>query len=130
MDHFPAIAAAAELVTNETPDDVYPSHWQTRAWLLRRFAAPCCRTVPGAYHIPVALLCVEFHGKAANIAFSVGRAALSRDGRKTREHGRLFADLREEFCLDVAANVMSNGESPVGARALGVHSPLLLPQDR
>jgi len=52
MDHFPAIAAAAELVTNETPNDVYPSHWQTRAWLLRAwllrgFAAPCCRTVPG-----------------------------------------------------------------------------------
>jgi len=77
-----------------------------------------------AHHIPVALLGVELDCEAADVAFSVGRAALARHGGEAREQLCLLADLGEYLRLGVAGDVVGDGEGPVRARALGVHASL------
>ena len=77
-----------------------------------------------AYHVPVALLGVEFQGEAADVALGIGGAALAGDGREAGEHRCLLADLGEDLRLGVAADVMGDREGAVGTRALGVHAPL------
>src|SRR5882724_2391881 len=74
--------------------------------------------------VPVALLGIELEGGAANVAFCVGRAALTGDGREAQEHGRLLPDLRENLRLGVAGDVVGHREGAVGTPALGVHAPL------
>lgn len=44
----------------------------------------------------VALVCVNLHAPAVDIAGRVGRASLGADGRDTEEHIGLFADGVEE----------------------------------
>ena len=53
--------------------------------------------------VPVALLGVELHGEAADVALGVGRAALAGDGREAGEHLGLLADLAEDLGARVLA---------------------------
>src|SRR5262249_13207984 len=52
------------------------------------------RVVPD--QVPVAVLGVELHGKAAWIAFGIGAAFFASHRREAHEHPRLLADLAEE----------------------------------
>src|SRR5258708_16807204 len=63
-----------------------------------------------AYHIPVAFLGVEFQGEAADVALSIGCAALTGDSRETGEHRGLPADSGKDLRFGVAADVMGRSE--------------------
>src|SRR5216683_5868388 len=65
-----------------------------------------------------------FRSQAADVAFRIRRASFAGDGRESREHRRLLADLGENPGLGVAADVVRDSEGAVGAPALGVHAPL------
>jgi hypothetical protein len=80
------------------------------------------RVVP--HQVPVALLGVEFHGKAPDIPFGIGGAALTCDGRKTQKAVGLFTGFRKDIRLGVLGNVVGNGKGAIGAGALGVHAAL------
>ena len=77
-----------------------------------------------AHHVPVALIRVEFDGKAADVAFRVRRAALTGHGGETDEDLCLLADLGKERGLGIPGDVMRHRERPVSTGALGVHAPL------
>ena len=46
------------------------------------------------YQIPISFLCIEFHGKTANVAFGIGRTPFTGYRRETQKTGRLFANLK------------------------------------
>ena len=77
-----------------------------------------------AHQVPVAFLGVEAGGEAADVALGIGGAALAGHGREADEHVGLLADLREHLGAGVAGDVAGDGEGPVCARTLGVHTPL------
>ena len=77
-----------------------------------------------AHQIPVALLGVELHGEAADVALGVGGAALAGHGGEADEEVGLLADLGEDLGPGVAGDVVGDGEGAVGAGALGVHAAL------
>ncbi len=77
-----------------------------------------------AHQVPVALLGVELHGEAADIALGVSGAALAGHGGEAGEHLGLLAHGREDPGPGVAGDVMGDGEGAEGAGALGVHAPL------
>ena len=77
-----------------------------------------------ADHVPVAFLGVELDREAADIALGIGRAAFASHCGEAGEQFGLLADLREDLGLGVFGDVMGDGESAVGARALGMHATL------
>ena len=77
-----------------------------------------------AHHVPVALVRVEFDGKAADVAFRVRCAALAGHSGETDEDFGLLADLGKERGLGILSDVMRHRERPVSTGALGVHAPL------
>ncbi len=77
-----------------------------------------------ADEVPVALLGVELHREAADVALGVGRAALAGHGREADEQVGLLADLGEDLGLGVLRDVVGDREGAEGAGALGVHAPL------
>ncbi len=74
-----------------------------------------------AHKIPVAFLCIKFHGKTANIPFRICRAAFSGHSGKTNKEICLFSHLGENFCFGVFADVMRNRECAIGSGTFGVH---------
>ena len=72
-----------------------------------------------ADEIPIAFLGIEAQRKAAHVALGVGRTTLARHGREAQESFGLFARL-QHLGLGVLRDVMSDGQRPVGAGALGV----------
>src|ERR1700693_2098424 len=48
--------------------------------------------------VPISVLRVELESKPPDIALRIGCPALSSDGRKAREHGRLLSNLRKNGC--------------------------------
>src|SRR5579862_5026547 len=80
------------------------------------------RVVPD--EIPVPLVRIELERKPAYVALGVCRAALARDGRESREHGRRLADAREERGPAVARDVLRHREGAIRAGPLGVHGTL------
>ena len=72
--------------------------------------------------VPVALLCIEFNGKAADVALGIGRATLSCHGRETYEQLCLFSDFREDGSLRVLRNVVSHRKFSKRAGTFGVHA--------
>ena len=77
-----------------------------------------------AHQVPVALLGVELHGKAADVTLGVGRAALAGHGGKADEEIGLLSHLGEDLGLGIAGDVVGDGEGAVGAGTLGVHAAL------
>ena len=77
-----------------------------------------------AHQIPVALVGVELHGKAAHVTLGVGRAHLSGHGGKARDQRRDLAHFREDAGTGVARDVLGDGEGAEGAPALGVDDAL------
>ncbi|MPN01697.1 hypothetical protein SDC9_148908 [bioreactor metagenome] len=77
-----------------------------------------------ADEIPVAFLCVELDGEAADVAFGIGCAALAGHGGEAGEELGLLADLAEHLGAGVARDVVGDGEGAVGAGTLGVHAAL------
>ena len=77
-----------------------------------------------AHQIPVALVGVELHGKAAHVTLGVGRAHLSGHGGKARDQWRDPAHFREDAGTGVARDVLGDGEGAEGAPALGVDDAL------
>ncbi len=77
-----------------------------------------------AHKVPVALLGVELHGKAPDIALGIGSSPLAGNRGKADEEVGLFADSRKYFRFGIFGNIMRDGKGAVGARALGMHAPL------
>ena len=77
-----------------------------------------------AHQIPVALVGVELHGKAAHVTLGVGRAHLTGHGGKARDQRRDLAHLREDAGTGIARDVLGDGEGAEGAPALGVDDAL------
>ena len=77
-----------------------------------------------ADQVPVAVLGVELHCKAARIAFGVGAAFFAADGGEAHEDPRLLADLAEQLGSGVGRDVVRDHKRTVGASALGVHDAL------
>ena len=63
-----------------------------------------------AHQVPVAFLGVELHGKAADVALGIGRAALSGHGGEADEEIGLLADLGEDLGFGVPGDVVGDGE--------------------
>ncbi len=68
-----------------------------------------------AHHVPVALIRIEFEGKAADVPLRVSAAALGRHSGKTSEDFRFLADLGKERSLGVWGHIMGHGKGSVGA---------------
>ena len=77
-----------------------------------------------ADQVPIAVLGIVLHGKAAHVALGIGRAAFAGHGRKAPEALGLFADLAEYLRLGPAGDVAGDRQGAVGARPLGMHDPL------
>ena len=71
-----------------------------------------------AHHVPVALVRVEFDGKAADVALRVRCAALAGHSGKTDEDFGLLADLGKERGLGILSDVMRHRERPVRIRKI------------
>lgn len=67
------------------------------------------------YQIPVAGVSVEFHGKASDVSFRIGRASFSGYCRKPYETFGLLSDFRENRCSGPFGDVMGDGECSVGS---------------
>ena len=74
--------------------------------------------------VPVAVLGVELHRKAARVALGVGAAFLASHRGEAHEHPRLLADLTEQLRPGVGRDVVRDRKRAVGASALGVHDAL------
>src|SRR5712671_4953214 len=72
-----------------------------------------------ADQVPVAFFGIEAQREAAHVALGVGGAALAGDGREAQESFGRFA-LLQRLGLGVFRDVVSDGQRPVGAGALGV----------
>src|ERR1700692_4142334 len=70
--------------------------------------------------VPISVLGVELESSPADIALRIGCPALSRNGRKAREHGRLLSHLRKNRCLGVL-NVARRREGSIRSPAFGMH---------
>ena len=77
-----------------------------------------------ADQIPVALVGVELHGEAADVARGVGRAALAEHGREAHEHRRLLAGLGEQRGARVLRQSLVALEVAVRRRAARVDDAL------
>ena len=77
-----------------------------------------------ADQVPVALVGVELHREAADVAGGVGRAALAEDGREPHEHRRPLADLGEQRRAGELGERLGALEVAVRRRAAGVDDPL------
>jgi hypothetical protein len=77
-----------------------------------------------ADHVPVAFLGIEFDGEAADVAFGVGRAALTGDGGEAGEHVGLLAHLGQELGAGVLRDVVGHREGAERARPFRMHPPL------
>ncbi len=73
--------------------------------------------------VPVPFFGVELHGKAADVAFRVGRTAFARDGREADEGLGLLAHFREDLRFRVPGDVVGDGERAERPRPLGMHPP-------
>ena len=77
-----------------------------------------------ADEVPVALLRVELHGEAADVAGEVGRALVAGDRREAHEHrGALAGSLEQVGAGDVGQRLVGLEEA-VGAEAAGVDHAL------
>ncbi|OQC60855.1 MAG: hypothetical protein BWX50_01675 [Euryarchaeota archaeon ADurb.Bin009] len=65
--------------------------------------------------IPVSLLGVELHGKAADVALGIGRTAFAGDRREAHEDVGLLADIGEEPGPGEPGDVVGDGERTEGA---------------
>ena len=75
------------------------------------------------HKVPVTLLSIELHGKASDVPFGIGSAALAGHGGKTKQTVGLFAYFRKDICPGVLGNVVGNGKGTKGAGAFRVHTP-------
>ena len=75
-----------------------------------------------ADHIPVAFFGIELQGKAADVAFRIGCAALACYGGETGEHFGFLTDFAEDFGAGVFCDVVRHGKRTERARTFGVHT--------
>src|SRR5438132_7766435 len=76
-----------------------------------------------ADQVPITLLGVELHRKAAHVALGIGGTPLAGYCRKAQKAFGLFTDLTEQLGLGVARDVTSYRQRAVGAGPLGMHHP-------
>ena len=77
-----------------------------------------------ADEIPVALLRVELHREAADVAREVGRALVAGDGREAHERRRLLTGPLEEVGAGEISERLVVLEEAMRTEAAGVHDPL------
>ena len=75
-------------------------------------------------NVPVAFLCVELHGEAANIARQVCRAFIAGHSREAHEGGGLLSCALEDVGLGNVGKRLVVLEIAMRAKAAGVHDPL------
>ncbi|RUS34002.1 hypothetical protein BC938DRAFT_482892 [Jimgerdemannia flammicorona] len=61
-----------------------------------------------ANHVPVPLLRIKLDGKSPGIPRGIRAALLTADSRESGENGRALADLAQEVCAGVLADVVGN----------------------